>query len=467
MDRRQQEQVIGNIIRLLGTSLKNRRLYPATHPSVRSPVDKCFSDLLLFFADRKELALAIADGTLVFEGVPIFSLTSSLELFMQRLAAIGIPALIFDRGLTSDEIEAFIRYLHEAKEEGLDAPEIQRQLLAQGILHLRVRPPEEDEEDDHALAREIYDNAVNAVVSVLQEVRMGRIPSGAESERVAGDLSSMLRRNRDAILALTLIKNYDEYTYTHSVNVSIISLALADALAIPTREKIEIGVAGLLHDVGKTRLALDLIRKPGTLTPEEFEEIKKHPEEGFVLLGKMPHIHPGSAHMVREHHMRYDRKGYPELDPDYRTHSYSQIIAVADCFDALTTMRSYQKARTPLGALELMRKVGGKSVDPNHVAVLSKIMGSYPIGTMVRLTTMEVGVVLGMGLPGQGPSKVALLFDRQGNPLPRPEHLDLTEKDPKTGQHLRAILGTVNPLLYPDAGKEVFLQESQPQPPPE
>ncbi|HEY5766170.1 MAG TPA: HD domain-containing phosphohydrolase [Candidatus Deferrimicrobiaceae bacterium] len=462
MDRRQQEQVIGNVIRLLGTSLKNRKLYPPTHPSVRTPVEKCFSDLLLFFADRKELALAIADGTLVFEGVPIFSLTSSLELFMQRLTAIGIPALIFDRGLTSDEIEGFIRFLHETTEEGLDTPEIQRQLLARGVLHIRVRRPDEDEEDDLALAREIYDNAVNSVVSVLQEVRMGRIPSGAESERVVGDLSSMLRRNRDAILALTLIKNYDEYTYNHSVNVSVIALALADALAITTSEKIEIGVAGLLHDVGKTQLALDLIRKPGELTHEEFAEIKKHPEEGFVLLGKMPHIHPGSAHMVREHHLRFDRKGYPDLDPEHRIHPYSQIIAVADCFDALTTMRSYQKARTPLEALELMRKIGGKSVDPNYVAVLSKIMGSYPIGTMVRLTTMEVGVVIGMGLPGQGPSKVAVLFDPQGNPLPRPEHQDLTVKDPKTGKPLRTILGTVNPLLYSDAGKELFQQAPLP-----
>ena len=465
MDRRQQEQVIGNIIRLLGTSLKNRRLYPAAHPSVRSPVEKCYSDLLLFFADKKELALAIADGTLVFEGVPIFSLTSSLEFFMQRLSAIGIPAVIFEKGVSPDEIESFIRYLHETKEEKLAAPEIQKHLLEAGVSRIRVKPPDEDEEDDFALAREIYDNAVNSVVAVLQEIRLGRIPSGAESERVVGDISSMLRRNRDAILALTLIKNYDEYTYNHSVNVSVISLALADALALSSQEKIEIGVAGLLHDVGKTQLALDLIRKPSGLTPEEFDEIKKHPEEGFVLLGKMSHIYPGSAHMVREHHMRFDRKGYPDLDPEYKVHPFSQIIATADCYDALTTMRSYQKARTPLDALETMRKIAGKSIDPSYVAVLSKIMGSYPIGTMVRLSTMEVGIVLGVGLPGQGVSRVAVLYDRRGNPLSRPVPVDLTEKDPSSGQPVRSILGTVNPLLYPDLGKEAVLAEPTPPPP--
>jgi hypothetical protein len=100
MKRREQEQIIVNIIRSLGISLRNRRLYPPTHPLVRSPVEKCYSDILLFFADRQALALAISDGTLVFEGVPIFKLTSSLELFMERFATIGISAIVFEKGLT-------------------------------------------------------------------------------------------------------------------------------------------------------------------------------------------------------------------------------------------------------------------------------------------------------------------------------------------------------------------------------
>lgn len=464
MDRRQQEQIIGNVIRLLGTSLKNRRLYPPTHPSVRSPVENCFSELLLFFADRREVALVISDGTLVFEGVPVFQLTSSLEFFMERLAAIGIPAVILEKGLTTEEIEGFILFLHETKQEGLAPAVIEQQLLDRGIVHIRVKPPEQDEEDDLALAREVYDSAVHAVISILQEVRLGRIPSGAECERVVSDLGSVLRRNRDAVLALTLIKNFDEYTYNHSVNVCVLSLALAEALSISSQEKNEVGMAGLLHDIGKTQLALDLIRKPGTLTVEEFEEIKKHPEEGFVLLGKMSHIRPASAHMVREHHMRYDRTGYPEVGPEYRLHDHSQVIAVADCYDALTTMRSYQMAKTPLGALEIMRKISGKSLDPACVSVLSKVLGSYPIGTLVRLDTMEVGLVIGVGLPGQGGTKVALLYDRQGNPLARPEQVDLSETDGRTGRARRSILGTVNPLLYPDARREVLASEGAPAP---
>jgi len=453
MDRRQQEQTIINLIRALGTSLKNRRLYPPSHPLVRSAVEKCFSDILLFFTERQELALAISDGTLVFEGVPIFNLTSSLDLFMARLSAIGIPAIVFEKGLAPEDIERFILFLHETKEEGLSPSDVQERIEKMGITHIRVIPPTDDEEDDYSLARTTYDNAVNTVVLLMQEIRMGRIPSGAESERVVKDITGMLKRNRDAIMALTLIKNFDEYTYNHSVNVAVISLAIADALSLSIQEKAEVGVAGLLHDIGKTQLALDLIRKPGNLTFQEFEEIKKHPEEGFVLLGKMPHIRPTSAYMVREHHLRYDRKGYPELGPDYPVNPQSQIIAVSDCYDAITTMRAYQKAKQPLEALEIMGKLSGKSLDANILAVLKSVMGSYPIGTMVRLNSMEVGVITGVGPAGLGPIKIQILVDRQGNPLPRPEEIELVEIAARTPHPRRSILGTVNPLLYPDAQK--------------
>lgn len=464
MKRRDQELIITGLIRALGTSLKNRGLYPPTHPLVRTPVEKVHKDLLLFFADLTEIVLVITDGTLVFEGVPIFNLNSSLESFMERLARIGLPVVIFEKGITPGDIDSFVRFLHETKEQGLSASRIQELLEQAGVAHIRVKPIEDDEEDDQAVAHEIYDNAVSVVVSVLRDVRLGRIPSGAESERVVKDISSMLSRNRDAMIALTLIKNFDEYTYNHSVNVAVLSLALSDSLKLSAQEKVDVGVAGLLHDIGKTQLALDLIRKPSTLTPEEFEEIKKHPEEGFVLLGKMSHIRPASAYMVREHHMRFDRTGYPRPEPGYLLHPYSNIIPVADCYDALTTMRSYQKARFPQQALDVMAKIAGKSLDPEVTKVFAKTMGTYPVGTMVRLSTMEIGVVSGQGEPGRGSQKVVVLFDRNGDPLPRPEQVDLGETDDTTRKPRRTILGTVNPQFHPSTSTGALFSALSPAP---
>jgi putative nucleotidyltransferase with HDIG domain len=450
------ESAIAGIVRHLGASLKNRGLYPATHPLVRTPVEKCHGELLPLFEGRSELALTVSDGTLILEGVPIFHLTSSLELFLARLGSIGVPAVIFERGVTVEEIELFVRFLHETKEQGLSVSAIKDQLAVAGIRRIRVTSTEENE-DDFTVAREIYGNAVNVVVQALKDVRRGNTPDGASCDHTVREMNGMISRNRDAMVALTLIKNFDEYTYNHSVNVSILSLAVADSLGLPEHSRINVGVAGLLHDVGKTQLALDLIRKPGTLTVDEFEEIKKHPVEGYAILGKMTNIEAETRDMVREHHMRYDRAGYPRPEPDLRVNPNSQVIAVADCYDALTTMRSYQKARTPQGALEIMRKLSGKSLDPDLVLLLERSLGAYPIGTLLRLNTMEVGIVTGVPDDGNGPPNVAILYDRVGNPLPAPEAVSLSETDPVSGKPRRVVLGTVNPLLHPSVPLESVL----------
>ena len=452
------ENAIAGVIRNLGASLKNRGLYPPTHPLVRTPVVKCHAELAPFFADRSELALTVSDGTLVLEGVPIFQLTSSLELFMARLGSIGVPAIIFERGISVEDVELFVRFLHETKEQGLPIREIKARLAQWGVAHIRVTATEEEGEDDFTVAREVYGNALGTVVRALKDVRNGKTPDGGESDRAVRQMNGMLSRNRDAMLALTLIKNFDEYTYNHSVNVSVLSLAVAESLGLPEPERIGIGVAGLLHDVGKTQLALDLIRKPGTLTVDEFEEIKKHPEEGFAILGKMTHIQEETRSVVREHHMRFDRTGYPRPEPEYRMNPHSSVIAVADCYDALTTMRSYQKARTPPQALEIMRKLAGKSLDPDLVELMERSLGAYPVGTMVRLNTMEVGVVTGAPDGGKGEPKVAIVFDRSGNPLAAPQKVDLKESDPSSGRPRRMILGTVNPLMHPPVSMSGVLQ---------
>jgi putative nucleotidyltransferase with HDIG domain len=456
LDRRQTESAIAGIVRLLGTSLKNRGLYPPSHPLVRTPIEKCCAELSPLFSERAELALTVVDETLVLEGVPIFHLTSSLELFLARLGTIGVPAVIFERGLTAEDIERFVAFLHGTREQGLAVEVIKERLSAAGVRHIRVTAADE-EQDDFSIAREIYGNAINVVVQALKDVRSGKIPDGESCDSTVREMNGILSRNKDAMLALTLIKNFDEYTYNHSVNVSILSLAVSDSLGLDEQSRVNVGVAGLLHDIGKTQLALDLIRKPGTLTVSEYEEIKKHPMEGYAILGKMTNIRPESRNMVREHHMRFDLAGYPAPDPDSPPNPHSQVIAVADCYDALTSMRSYQKARTPQGAMEIMRKLAGKSLDPDIVLLLERSLGAYPVGTMLRLSTMEVGIVTSAAGEGRERPGVTILFDRAGNPLAAPVSVDLSETDPLTRKPRRTVVGTVNPLLLPPVPLESVL----------
>jgi HD-GYP domain-containing protein (c-di-GMP phosphodiesterase class II) len=449
MDRMRKEEVLVSMIRSLGAALRNRSLYPPAHPLVRKPLQDCLEALKPFLSKDPELTLAIADGTLVLEGIPIFSLTSNLESFMEHLVRMGVPALIFERGVETADLEGLVRFLLEAGTGELSIDELKERLAAQGVTRIRLRPAEEpDEEEDRIVARGMYDGAVEVVAQVLKDVESGRIPSGEETMRVVKDMKGMLARNRDALLALTMIKNYDEYTYNHSVNVSVISLALADAMKLSDPEKIEVGAAGILHDVGKTRVALDLIRKPSALSMEEFEEIKKHPQAGYDIIQQMHGIRAASAVMVREHHMRHDLQGYPKVEEGHVPHPNSRIIAVADCYDALTTMRCYQKAKTPSQALEIMEGIAGKSLCSETVQVLKKSLGYYPVGSMVRLDTMEVGVVTATAAPDREPKRVDLLFDRNGRPLPQPEPIDFAGSR-GAGRKGRTIVGPANPLLYP------------------
>ncbi|RMG58756.1 MAG: HD-GYP domain-containing protein [Deltaproteobacteria bacterium] len=448
MDRLELEERIIEIARSFGASLKSLGLYPAHHPIIKKALSRSFDLLSSILQMKGDLALAIADETLVFEGTPIFQLSSSEELFVKTLTDEGIEGLVFHQGLTEEELVTFIDTIHQMRGKGLTGDEIQDMLAQNGVVHVTVVTPEKVEEDeDLSKAKEIYENALSVVINVMKDIRLGKIPSGKEARKVVHDMSSMLRKNRDAMLALTMLKNYDEYTYNHSVNVAVISLSIAESLSIPETEKIDLGIAALLHDVGKTQVALDLIRKPGALTLEEFEEIKKHPDEGYRILSNMEYIDHVSAKIVREHHMGYDLSGYPKPEPGYRMEPLSPIVSVSDCYDALTTLRTYQKPRTPREALELMTKMAGKSLDPAMVKVLIKTLGIYPIGTMVRLDTGEVAVVSAQNPEDSTRPKVIILLDSQGKQLEFPIHFDLTEKDPKTGKFVKTILTTVNPLL--------------------
>ncbi len=448
MERKELEGHIQEISKSLGGSLKNLSIYPDQHPLVKKTIKKSIGELEAIFSHREEIALAIVDETLVCEGTPIFQLTSSLDLFIQTLEKCGIEGLVFKKGLTKDELERFIALLHQNRDATFSEEKIKHLFGERDITHISAVPVDRnDEDDDLNEAKQIFEHAISVVASIMQDIRLGKVPSGEQSRTVVTHMGDMLKKNRDAMLALTMIKNYDEYTYTHSVNVSVISLTVAETMGLSDEEKIDVGIAGLLHDVGKTQVALNLIRKPSSLTLEEFEEIKKHPDEGHRILMEMDFINPSSAKIVREHHMGFDLSGYPKVEPGYTLETYSQIVSIADCYDALTTLRSYQKPRTPRESLEIMTRMAGKSLDSKMVKILIKTLGIYPIGTMVRLNSGEVAVVSAQNPDDTSRPKVIILMNSEGAHMEFPIYCDLTEKDPKTGNFQKSILTTVNPLL--------------------
>jgi putative nucleotidyltransferase with HDIG domain len=284
----------------------------------------------------------------------------------------------------------------------------------------------------------------------MSELRMGRIPSADGAVRVIDSMRDIILTDENALLGLTLLKKYDGYTYAHSVNVAIFSLALANHLGVEGEALQKVGLAGLLHDMGKVRMAEEIIKKPGALTDVEMTKMKKHPELGVEILAEMKSIDRETAEIVLHHHVRIDGSGYPTLPPGAEPHPHGVLVALADCYDALTTTRPYQKSRHPSEAVRVMRRLSGRAYSPEIFGRFAEMVGTYPVGELVRLSTNELAVVMTANFLDATSPKVRIVTDRTGGRLDTPVDCDLAEE--KTGGRL--VVASSDPLVKGiDVGK--------------
>jgi len=279
---------------------------------------------------------------------------------------------------------------------------------------------------------------------VLSEVRLGKIPRAEKAKKVVKDLSEQVFRDKTALLALTLLKSYDNYLFNHSVNVSVLSLALAETLKVPKQDLEDIGLAGLLHDIGKTMIPKSIILKPYKLTPEEWQMVKEHPIKSAEIVSKMEGVSELCARLVYEHHINYNRQGYPQLEEGRQVHPYSKIITIADCYDAITTLRPYQKPFPPREAMRIMESLAGKVIDPVYFQEFVRMLGIYPVGSLVRLDSGEIAVVVETHSHAPLSPRIKIIIDELGRRLAEPIEIDLSEEK----EAKKSIVAPTDPLLY-------------------
>jgi putative nucleotidyltransferase with HDIG domain len=425
--------------------MKNMALYPSEHPSVKQPLTKTFDELADLLRLNGTLTLGIVDEVLVLEGVPFYSSQASIKEFQGRLENLKVNALEIRDGLTTEEFSAFLKMLNEEAKGIKDAGSVSAALREREIEHITAKD-----------AREVYNNAVDAVGEVLQEARLGRIPKASRARAAVTDLKGMVLSDRNALLALTLIKSYDNYLFNHSVNVSVLALSLANELKIPEKDVSEIGLAGLLHDVGKTVTPKSITLKPGDLSDEEWDVMHQHPLKSEEIVQQMEGVSSIVARMVREHHINHDLEGYPPLEAGQHPHPYSKIITVADVYDAITTIRPYQKPFHPREAMRIMERLSGKVIDPKYFESFVKVLGIYPVGTLVRLDSNEVAVVVETFAEAPLEPRIRIVFDPEGTPLPKPMEIDLSQPDSYEGGR-KFIVSPVDALLYNVDDTSVFM----------
>lgn len=299
-------------------------------------------------------------------------------------------------------------------------------------------------------AQQTYLRSLSATRNILTSSRLGRSPSLKQAKRAVQGIVDAVMTDSTSILGLTTLREFDDYTFVHSVNVCILAIALGRRLQLNKIQLLDLGLAALMHDIGKSRIPVDTLNKREALTPEEFAVLQSHTELGVLALCGM---HGSASRSWRamttayEHHMRIDLTGYPKVHRPRQQSLFSKIVAIVDGFDAATSTRVYKlDPWSPADVVRGMRDNPRLGLDPVLVKAFINLTGIYPVGTVVTLDTYEVAIVHARNEDDQALSRpiVQVLFDDRGNRTVDSPLVDLTQRN-AAGAYERTIIRTENP----------------------
>ena len=282
-------------------------------------------------------------------------------------------------------------------------------------------------EDEFDSAKEVHDLASQAVANLFEEIKLGaEIDGGKVKQAVNGCVDSILR-NPDASVWLTRIQAKHEATAQHSLNVAALSIVMAKSMGMTTREMEDIGVCGMLHDVGKTSLSTEVLDKTGPLSPDEMAEMRKHTRYGRDILISTKSVMSGAADVAHAHHERPDGTGYPRKLDDDSIPLYAKIVAIAEAYDSMTIKQTYRDARSPSDALQELYALRGKQFDEDLVIRFIDAVGIFPPGSIVEMLNGEIGIVLANTSDKLRP-RVIMILDRHHEPMMQ-RVVDLSQHD--------------------------------------
>ncbi len=445
------------------STLRSLKLYPIENETVQHALDELHArtkDLLsregvvelrivgdFFFLNETRLRLDLSNF-------------STFGAFARVLADHRIGEVEILNGIRRPEWTPFLSLLLRDPDPTAPFERALERLEGSSVEHIDLRPDKDvqvldmETEEAKEVAKRTYAQSVQTAREVLTDLRIGRAVNVRKVKRAVQSIVDQVLANEPSILAMTTLREFDEYTFTHSVNVTIFSIVIGQRLGLTKQQLYELGLGALFHDIGKMRLPSEVVNKPGGLTEEEWTQVKEHPTEGLLALFQLhgfADVPYRQMLMAYEHHMKIDLTGYPQNRRDREPGLFSRIVAVADGFDAGTSVRSYQYTPwAPDEVLKEMRDNPVRGFDRALVKTLINVTGVYPVGTLVILDTLELAVVVEANpdpLRMHQPT-VRVIADEMGAPLSEPLTRDLAELDPNTGEPHRAVIKTVNPEKY-------------------
>jgi len=409
-------QTLGmDLVRATQVALRTVRTHGWSNEASRNALEGFIGSVNRSAADRGEFGLHMAGDFVFLDDVRLkvdAAGHGAFESLIRELTGRGVGSVFFSGELTLKHAVGFLTALLNVSEDDAagDPQKVVFELnaeLERLDIPLSVGPVrdqdaarlEEKETDRRERAKKAFFKAVTVARAVLTSAHLNKRLDLRHAKRVVQSMVDLIMEEEFSLLGLTTLKDYDNYTFYHSVNVCIYSLALGKRVGLSRPQLSELGVAALLHDIGKTKVPIEILRKKGMLSREELEVMKQHPELGVRELMRMRGLSSlAFKAMVAafEHHLNYDPKlaGYPSLRRPMKPHVIGRVVAIADCFDAMTTKRCYApRAVTREKALAFMLNQGGQKFDPILIKVFANLVGVFPVGTLVRLKSGRLAVV--------------------------------------------------------------------------
>jgi HD-GYP domain-containing protein (c-di-GMP phosphodiesterase class II) len=336
-----------------------------------------------------------------------------------KIRGLGIAALYIDtkRGLDPDPPTAPDRALEPRSETARPA---QRQ---EGAEEPRASLAEE-----RVKAERIQREACQLVTGMMDDVRLGRQPDIERVNPVVENIVGSIFRNQDALLGLSRIRRMDRYTFEHSVGVSVLMVSFARTLGLERDIIHQIGFGALLHDIGKVLVPSEILNKPGRLSEDEFVVMRMHVAHSQAILADSPGISPVALAVAAEHHERVDGSGYPARKRESDISQYGRMAAIADVYDAITSDRVYHKGIEPHAALGKLLEWSEQHFESTLVQQFIQCVGIYPVGSLVRLESGRIGVVIESARAGLLRPVVRVLVDAKTRRFLRPLDIDLSEQ---------------------------------------
>ncbi|MBA3444499.1 MAG: HD domain-containing protein [Gemmatimonadales bacterium] len=452
-----------SLLLALYTVLRSLKMYPVENATVQKALDDLDVSARTLLKSEVELEIRMAGDFLFVNATRLrveLDNYASFSHILAMLRAFDIGVLHVRSGMERREWQIFLSLLLSLSQQGEPEErleELQDRLEAAKVTHLELERAQAEggsSQESRHQAKRVYAESVAVTRDVVAGVRLGRGPRLKRVKRAVQLVVDQVLNNEMSMVGMTTVRDYDEYTFTHSVNVCVFSVALGKKLGFSKLQLYELGMTALLHDVGKARVPAEILNKVGGLEDREWKFIQQHPWMGALTLFGMrayEEIPYRSILVAHEHHMKVDLTGYPKAIRPRTLGIFSRIVAVADGFDAATTRRVYNTtAIEPDQVLKEMWDNPKRGYDRVVVKALINLIGVYPVGTCVILDTLEVGVVAAPNPDGQQLSRplVRIAVDVDGATVPLPgNQVSLTEKD-ESGAFKRSIVKVTNPARF-------------------